>query len=72
MASRPSDHTRAQKEGRLRDRGVCQICGSTSNIEGHHIIDYRFGGAADTNNIISLCHECHKDVHKGLLDLIVF
>lgn len=67
---RSSAHTRAQREGRKRDGNVCQICGSADHVEGHHIIDYIFSGAANTENIISLCHKHHNDVHNGRIDIM--
>ena len=69
---RPAAHTRAQKEGRLRDGNVCQICGSSDHVEGHHILDYQFNGAANIENIITLCSKHHDDVHKGLIDILKF
>ena len=63
-------HTRAQRAGRERDCNVCQICGSKDHVEGHHIIDYQFNGAASADNIISLCHKHHNDVHRGLINIL--
>lgn len=63
-------HIKAQKAGRERDRSVCQICGSRDYVEGHHIIDYQFNGAAITDNIITLCHKHHSDVHSGRIDIL--
>ena len=71
-SKRSSAHTLAQKKGKIRDRYTCQICGSKDNVEGHHIIDYQFLGAATIENIISLCHTCHKLVHGGKLNLFKF
>lgn len=70
--NRSSAHIRAQKAGRERDGNVCQICGSSNHTEGHHILDYQFSGAADKENIITLCREHHKEVHKGLIDIMKF
>ena len=69
---RPSAHTRAQKVGRERDRNRCQICGSSHGVEGHHILDFCFGGAAHKDNIVSLCHKHHRDVHNGRIDILKF
>ena len=69
---RTTAHIRAQKAGRERDGNICQICGSTDHVEGHHIIDYLFSGAANIDNIISLCHKHHKDVHDGRIDVMKF
>lgn len=72
MASRSSEHGKAQKKGKERDGYTCQICGSHDDVEGHHMIDYQYGGAADVDNIITLCRECHKKVHRGYIDLVKF
>lgn len=42
--NRSTAHKRAQKAGRERDLNICQICGSSDHVEGHHIIDHQFGG----------------------------
>jgi len=68
--NRSSAHIRAQRAGRVRDRNICQVCGSRSNVQGHHIIDHQFGGAPLVENIISLCHKHHKDVHSGKIDIM--
>ncbi len=70
MGKRSSAHVKAQRAGRVRDFGTCQICGSTQHAEGHHIIDHQFSGAANAENIVTLCHECHTRVHKGLISLL--
>lgn len=67
--NRASAHTRAQRAGRERDGNSCQVCGSKNHVEGHHIMDHQFGGAASVDNIIALCHKHHQDVHKGKLDI---
>ena len=68
--NRTSAHTRAQKAGRESDNNRCQICGSKNQVEGHHIVDHQFGGAACVDNIIALCHKHHRDVHKGNIDIM--
>lgn len=70
MNKRPSAHRKAQVAGRERDMDTCQICGSKDHVEGHHIVDYQYGGAANADNIISLCHKHHTMVHNGKVDII--
>lgn len=70
--ARSIEHQKAQRDGKVRDYGVCQACGSREQPEGHHIIDYQFGGAATPDNIITLCHKCHKQVHRGNIDIVKF
>ena len=65
LFTRNSAHKNAQKSGRIRDLNTCQFCGSRSKPEGHHINFLSKGGAAHKDNIITLCHDCHLDVHKG-------
>lgn len=65
-------HTLAQNEGKRRDYNVCQVCGSAVKPEGHHMIQYLYGGAANDENIITLCQKCHKQVHRGNIDIMKF
>ena len=59
-------------KGKRRDYNVCQVCGSTVKPEGHHMIQYLYGGAANDENIITLCQKCHKQVHRGNIDIMKF
>ncbi len=72
MGQRDSMHQKTQRLGKERDRYICQVCGSRINPEGHHIINYQFGGAATADNIVTLCRDCHKQVHRGNMDIIKF
>ncbi len=69
MKKRGKDHIKAQRMGRIRDGGICQICGGSGHTEGHHLLDYQFGGKANTDNIITLCRTCHDKVHRGIMDV---
>lgn len=43
----------------------CQRAGSeTTTIEIHHIIPVSAGGSDDDTNLVTLCSECHKVVHR--------
>lgn len=57
----------------VRERdGKCQVCGSTHNLEAHHIKpkSQKPELSIDVNNGITLCHECHikneNSIHKIL------
>lgn len=69
MAKRSLEHRNAQRNGKIRDNYICQVCGTNHKVEGHHIIDHQFSGAGIIDNIISLCNKCHKEVHKGNIDI---
>lgn len=43
-----------------RDRGVCQCCGSSTDLEYDHIIPYSCGGTSVASNIQLLCLKCNR------------
>lgn len=55
-----------------RDGYTCQCCGAHSTkkkevrLHGHHLESRKTGGDAP-NNQITLCEDCHKKFHKGLI-----
>ena len=44
---------------------VCYNCGSTENVQYHHIVPLKLGGTNNLSNIAVLCTQCHKAVHFG-------
>ena len=52
---------------RERDKNTCLFCGSSNQIEAHHIKQRAFFPEliTDIENGISLCHECHLRAHGG-------
>ena len=49
-----------------RDNYTCQCCGKKNcRLEVHHIIFRSNGGTDDEENLITLCEDCHKKIHKG-------
>lgn len=70
------DHS--QQEGVYKDHGKwywhnqkkrCAICESTERLEWHHMIPARQGGTAVRENMICVCHDCHKAIteyHKTI------
>lgn len=43
----------------------CVNCGSSENIEKHHIVPILLGGTNRISNIVPLCHKCHEAAHSG-------
>lgn len=50
-----------------RDNYICQECGSKSNLVAHHIKPFSIHKDArfDINNGITLCQNCHEEVHRN-------
>lgn len=47
----------------IRDNNTCQMCGKKKGLmEVHHILPKRLSGTDNINNLITLCHKCHKKV----------
>ncbi|MBM3243106.1 hypothetical protein FJZ31_43155 [Candidatus Poribacteria bacterium] len=55
----------------MRDLYQCTQCHKKSNLDAHHIIFRENGGKDSIENLITLCKQCHKKLHKGKLKLKV-
>ena len=47
-----------------RDGWRCQFCGSMSGVEVHHIEHRGRQGSDCEENLIALCSQCHKLLHR--------
>ena len=50
-----------------RDNHACIYCGSTQKLHVHHLCYTGFAWEAPDADLITLCLECHKQVH-GIMD----
>lgn len=63
----PNLYARLHRETLERDGWRCQICGSSQNLDVHHMrCRSALGDDAETN-LITLCRECHQLQHGGEL-----
>jgi 5-methylcytosine-specific restriction endonuclease McrA len=46
------------------DGNRCRRCGANSNLHVHHIVYRSGGGKHERQNLITLCLECHAQVHS--------
>ena len=55
---------------KARDGFRCRSCGSRDHLEVHHIRQRKDGGSDRPDNLVTLCHECHKAWHEGKKDMV--
>jgi len=47
----------------------CQFCGwDKAFCDRHRIVEGKNGGVYSKENVVSLCPNCHRLIHLGLLD----
>ncbi|MFP4424143.1 MAG: HNH endonuclease [Candidatus Woesearchaeota archaeon] len=57
--------SRKEKESLFsKMKKACYLCSSPTHIELHHILPRSYGGGTEYENIIPLCKDCHKEIHK--------
>jgi hypothetical protein len=44
--------------------GFCVACGSTDDLQHHHLVTRAEGGSDDESNLITLCCDCHLKLHQ--------
>ena len=74
--SQYQDPTRLDENMRIaclmRDNYTCQQCGKQNGrLEAHHLIERSRGGKDTLANLITLCEDCHHQLHKGKIALKV-
>jgi 5-methylcytosine-specific restriction endonuclease McrA len=54
-----------------RDRNQCRSCGTggENKLTLHHIVYRSQGGGHLEENLVTLCLDCHRDIHEGYLDI---
>ena len=61
----PEQYDQLRKQVLRRDGSRCQSCGTMSNLEVHHKA-FRSHSVNDcSQNLITLCAECHGGVHRS-------
>jgi hypothetical protein len=52
-----------RKEMLRRHKKKCHYCGSTDNLDIHHLIPLSHGGNNSIENLVFACQSCHEDLH---------
>ena len=50
---------------KARDGYRCRSCGSNKHLEVHHLVQRKDGGSNRPDNLVTLCHDCHRMWHEG-------
>jgi ATP-dependent DNA helicase RecQ len=61
----PSSYERLRQQVLGRDGWRCQSCGMMSNLEVHHKKFRSHSGDDSDTNLITLCTQCHTEMHRG-------
>ena len=64
----PHAYKKLQKAVWKRDGGRCAICGARLLVTAHHIKPRGQGGEDTAENLITLCHVCHHEIHDGKVE----
>jgi len=60
-----SEEWATKRQQRLKIDGYhCQLCGSSKNLEIHHLTYIRTPYFERMKDLITLCHDCHVAVHR--------
>ena len=54
-----------------RDKWSCRSCNRDDGITPHHIFLRSEGRDHHPENLITLCFNCHREIHDGILTLLV-
>lgn len=68
---RGSDWKEQRQKALDRDKNICQRCGSTEDLNVHHITPYRESKSNKLSNLITYCRRCHMIHEKGYSKLLI-
>lgn len=57
-------YEKLRREVLVRDGWRCQQCGRAENLEVHHVQSRSKLGDDESENLITLCAECHRLTHR--------
>jgi 5-methylcytosine-specific restriction endonuclease McrA len=61
----PDSYRKLRTEVLERDGWRCQYCGASDHLEVHHIRSRSRLGDDTDENLITLCADCHSDIHRS-------
>jgi 5-methylcytosine-specific restriction endonuclease McrA len=67
IRSEPGPYRELRGQVLERDGWRCQLCGSMSTVEVHHLRFRSRGGEDCDENLITICQPCHEAIHGGFI-----
>ena len=64
----PDFYRKLRAEVLERDGWRCQTCGRLDRLQVHHIRSRGRLGDDTDENLITLCADCHSDIHRSCLE----
>ena len=61
----PNSYRKLRTEVLQRDGWRCQTCGRPDRLQVHHIRSRGRLGDDTDENLITLCADCHSDIHRS-------
>ena len=61
----PEDYSALRRRVLERDGWRCQVCGSSADLQVHHLKSRGRLGDDKLDNLIVLCARCHRQQHEG-------
>jgi 5-methylcytosine-specific restriction endonuclease McrA len=62
----PESYRELHRQVLERDTWRCQICGCMQNLQVHHLEFRSHSGTDEEHNLITLCAQCHNEVHRKI------
>jgi 5-methylcytosine-specific restriction endonuclease McrA len=60
----PDSYRKLRTEVLKRDGWKCQYCGGSDRLQVHHMRSRSLLGNDIEENLITLCADCHSDIHR--------
>jgi len=60
----PDSYRKLRTDVLERDGWHCQYCGGSDRLQVHHMCSRSLFGDDTNENLITLCADCHSDIHQ--------
>jgi 5-methylcytosine-specific restriction endonuclease McrA len=64
------EYKRLCEKVHIRDNWRCKICRYRHDLHAHHIVFRSQGGPDSSDNLITICQDCHEAIHDRYVILL--